>query len=71
MNQAVSRGQMTGTHVDTALNEVSTPSIKAAALNLVFVTSPFDLIEESQARVETLRDEVAQAHEIASGAAHG
>lgn len=43
MNQAVFRGQTTSTDVDIALNELITPDFEAAALNLVFVTSPFDL----------------------------
>ncbi len=43
MNQAVFRGKTTSTDVDIALDELITPDFEAAALNLVFVSSPFDL----------------------------
>ncbi len=43
MNQSVHRGQTTSQDVETALNELITPEFASAALNLVFVSSPFDL----------------------------
>ncbi len=43
MSQTMFRAQTTANDVDIALNELITPAFETAALNLVFVTSPFDL----------------------------